>query len=111
MYNGFNYVLAHMFPHTAQYMNPSLSQMGFAHLVRAMCIINNLNVERKKCIFVYFFVLFFQIEEGIKTSLAEDFQYSLQGKAEKVKDAAKKATDLAKKRAGTIYAAYQPEQS
>ncbi|KOX79726.1 Protein preli-like [Melipona quadrifasciata] len=83
MYNGFNYVLAHMFPHTAQYMNPSLSQMGFAHLV----------------------------DEGIKTSLAGDFQYSLQGKAEKVKDAAKKATDLAKKRAGTIYAAYQPEQS
>ncbi|KAK1122574.1 hypothetical protein K0M31_009019 [Melipona bicolor] len=83
MYNGFNYVLAHMFPHTAQYMNPSLSQMGFAHL----------------------------IDEGIKTSLAEDLQHSLQGKAEKVKDAAKKATDLAKKRAGTIYAAYQPEQS
>lgn len=61
MYNGFNYVLAHMFPQTAQYMNPSLSQMGFAHLVRTMCIINNLNVERKKCIFVYFFVLFFRL--------------------------------------------------
>ncbi|XP_017765225.1 PREDICTED: protein preli-like [Eufriesea mexicana] len=85
MYNGFNYVLAHMFPHTAQYMNPTLSQMGFAHLV----------------------------DEGVgtKTSLAEDIQHSLQGKAEKVKDAAKKATDLAKKKAGTVYAAYQPEQS
>ena len=29
MTGGFNYVLAHMFPHTAQYMNPSLSQMGY----------------------------------------------------------------------------------
>ncbi|XP_076302868.1 protein preli-like [Lasioglossum baleicum] len=84
-YNGFNYVLAHMFPHTARYMNPTLSQMGFAHLV----------------------------DEGIgaKTSLAEDIQHSLQGKAEKVKDAAKIAADLAKKKAGTVYAAYQPEQS
>lgn len=85
MYNGFNYVLAHMFPHTAQHMNPTLSQMGFAHLVDEVT--------------------------GIRTNLAEDFQHSLQGKAEKVKDAAKKATDLAKKKAGTIYAAYQSEQS
>ncbi|XP_043600439.1 PRELI domain-containing protein 1, mitochondrial isoform X2 [Bombus pyrosoma] len=85
MYNGFNYVLAHMFPHTAQYMNPTLSQMGFAHLVDEGA--------------------------GARTSLAEDFQQSLQGRAEKVKDAAKKATDLAKKKAGTIYAAYQSEQS
>lgn len=38
MYTGFNYVLAHMFPHTAQYMNPTLSQMGFVHQVRAMHI-------------------------------------------------------------------------
>lgn len=85
MYNGFNFVLAHMFPHTAQYMNPSLSQMGFAHLVDEAA--------------------------AARSSLTEDFQHSLQGKAEKVKDAAKKATDLAKKRAGTIYAAYRPEQS
>lgn len=46
-----------------------------------------------------------------KPSLAEDLQHSLQGKAEKVKDAAKKATDLAKQKAGPIYAAYQPNQS
>ena len=85
MYSGFNYVLAHMFPHTAQYMNPTLAQMGFAHL----------------------------LDEGlgIRSSLAEDFQHSLQGKAEKVKDAAKKATDLAKKKAGPLYAACQPQQS
>ena len=70
-------------------------------------------MSKGKSIYLYIplFFFFFQIDEGIKTSLAGDFQYSLQGKAEKVKDAAKKATDLAKKRAGTIYAAYQPEQS
>ncbi|KZC11094.1 PRELI domain-containing protein 1, mitochondrial [Dufourea novaeangliae] len=85
MYTGFNYVLAHMFPHTAQYMNPTLSQMGFVH----------------------------RLEEGLtgRSSLAEDFQQSLQGRAEKVKDAAKKATDLAKEKAGPLYAAYQPQQS
>lgn len=85
MYTGFNYVLAHMFPHTAQYMNPSLAQMGFAHL----------------------------LEEGFggRSSLAEDFQQSLQGGAEKMKDAAKKATDLAKKKAVPLYAACQPQQS
>ncbi|XP_076631313.1 preli-like [Colletes latitarsis] len=83
MYTGFNYVLAHMFPHTAQYMNPSLSQMGFIH----------------------------RLDEGIRSTLAEDFQHSFQGKAEKVKDAAKKATDLAKKKAGPLYAACQPQQS
>ncbi|XP_076164734.1 preli-like [Ptiloglossa arizonensis] len=83
MYTGFNYVLAHMFPHTAQYMNPTLSQMGFVH----------------------------QLDEGTRSTLAEDFHQSLQGKAEKVKDAAKKATDLAKKKAGPIYAACQPQQS
>ncbi|XP_053976914.1 protein preli-like [Hylaeus volcanicus] len=83
MYNGFNYVLAHMFPHTAQYMNPTLAQMGFAH----------------------------RHDEGIRSTLAEDFQQSFQGKAEKVKDAAKKATDLAKKKAGPLYAACQPQQS
>ncbi|XP_076242125.1 preli-like [Calliopsis andreniformis] len=83
MYTGFNYVLAHMFPHTAQYMNPSLAQMGFAHL----------------------------LEEGAgaRSTLAEDFQHSLQGKAEKMKDAAKKATDLAKKKAGPLYVACQPQ--
>ncbi|XP_043265714.1 PRELI domain-containing protein 1, mitochondrial [Colletes gigas] len=83
MYTGFNYVLAHMFPQTAQYMNPSLSQMGFIH----------------------------RLDEGIRSTLAEDFQHSFQGKAEKVKDAAKKATDLAKKKAGPLYVACQPQQS
>ena len=34
MSNGFNYVLAHMFPQTAQFMNPNLSQMGFSDKVR-----------------------------------------------------------------------------
>jgi len=33
-------------------------------------------------------------------------QHSLQGKAEKVKDAAKEGTDLAKEEARTIYVAY-----
>ncbi|XP_029052783.1 PRELI domain-containing protein 1, mitochondrial [Osmia bicornis bicornis] len=74
MYTGFNYVLAHMFPHTAQHMNP---QMGIAHRLDEAA--------------------------GAKASLAEGFQTSLQGKAEKVKDAAKKAKDLAKEKAGTIY--------
>ncbi|XP_031847342.2 preli-like [Nomia melanderi] len=85
MHAGFNYVLAHLFPQTAQYMNPTLSQMGF--------------VQR--------------LDDGVanRSSLAEDFQHSLQGKAEKVKDAAKKATDLAKKKAGPLYAACQPQQS
>ncbi|XP_017889837.1 PRELI domain-containing protein 1, mitochondrial [Ceratina calcarata] len=85
MVNGFNYVLACMFPHTAQHMNPNLSQMGFAHLVDEVA--------------------------GLRNILAEDFQQSLHGRAEKVKDAAKKATDLAKEKAGTIYAAYRSEQS
>ncbi|XP_076295057.1 preli-like [Lasioglossum baleicum] len=85
MYAGFNYVLAHMYPHTAQHMNPTLSQMGFVH----------------------------RLDDGTasRSRLAEDFQHSLQGKAEKVKDVAKKATDLAKKKAGPIYAACQPQQS
>lgn len=85
MYTGFNYVLAHMYPHTAQHMNPTLSQMGFVHL----------------------------LDDGTasRSRLAEDFQHSLQGRAEKVKDVAKKATDLAKKKAGPIYAACQPQQS
>jgi hypothetical protein len=34
MSNGFNYVLAHMFPNTAKSMNPNLSQMGFSDKVR-----------------------------------------------------------------------------
>jgi len=39
----------------------------------------------------------------MKLSLAGNLQHSFQGKAEKVKDAAKKDTDLAKQRARTIY--------
>lgn len=110
MYNGFNYVLAHMFPHTAQYMNPTLSQMGFAHLVRTPYIIQ---ASKGKNLYLHVSFFLFQVDEGAgaRTSLAEDFQHSLQGRAEKVKDAAKKAKDLAKKKAGTIYAAYQSEQS
>ncbi|XP_050595261.1 PRELI domain-containing protein 1, mitochondrial isoform X1 [Bombus affinis] len=110
MYNGFNYVLAHMFPHTAQYMNPTLSQMGFAHLVRTTYIIQ---ASKGKNLYLHVSFFLFKVDEGAgaRTSLAEDFQHSLQGRAEKVKDAAKKATDLAKKKAGTIYAAYQSEQS
>lgn len=78
MYTGFNYVLAHMFPHTAQYMNPTLSQMGFVH----------------------------HLDETVsaKSSLAEDLQTSLQDKAEKVRDVAKKAKNLAKDKAGSMYA-------
>lgn len=38
---------------------------------------------------------------------AEDFQHSLHDKAEKMKDAAKKATDLAKQKAGPIYVTNQ----
>lgn len=34
MTGGFNYVLAHMFPSTAQFMNPNLVQMGFMSNVR-----------------------------------------------------------------------------
>lgn len=33
MSNGFNYVLAHMFPSTARFMNPNLAQMGFTDKV------------------------------------------------------------------------------
>ncbi|XP_043283523.1 PRELI domain-containing protein 1, mitochondrial isoform X2 [Venturia canescens] len=85
MTGGFNYVLAHMFPSTAAYMNPTLSQMGF-----------------------------FDQDELSMVKLshaAEDLQHSLHDKAEKMKDAAKKATDLAKKKAGPMYAACQPNQS
>ncbi|XP_015610443.1 protein preli-like [Cephus cinctus] len=86
MSGGFNYVLAHMFPTTAQYMNPNLSQMGFAD----------------------------RMGEPSMTKLshaAEDLQHSFHDKAEKMKDAAKKATDLAKKNAGPVYVACQPNQS
>nr|XP_033342888.1 PRELI domain-containing protein 1, mitochondrial [Megalopta genalis]XP_033342897.1 PRELI domain-containing protein 1, mitochondrial [Megalopta genalis]XP_033342906.1 PRELI domain-containing protein 1, mitochondrial [Megalopta genalis]XP_033342916.1 PRELI domain-containing protein 1, mitochondrial [Megalopta genalis]XP_033342925.1 PRELI domain-containing protein 1, mitochondrial [Megalopta genalis]XP_033342933.1 PRELI domain-containing protein 1, mitochondrial [Megalopta genalis]XP_03334294 len=85
MFDGFEYVLVNMFPHTAQHMNPTVSQMGIVH----------------------------RHDDGAanKSSLAGDLQHSLQGKAEKVKDVAKKATDLAKKKAGPFYAAYQPQQS
>lgn len=34
MAGGFNYVLAHMFPGTAEYMSPNLVQMGYADKVR-----------------------------------------------------------------------------
>lgn len=81
-YNGFNYVLAHMFPQTAQFMNPSLSQMGFGQRLDE--------------------------SSGVRHRLAEDLQHSLHDKAEKMKDAAKKATDLAKTKAGPIYVACQP---
>ncbi|XP_058797718.1 protein preli-like [Phymastichus coffea] len=82
MSNGFNYVLANMFPQTAQFMNPNLYQMGFNDKAGEPSMIR-------------------------LTHAAEDFQHSLQDKAEKMKDAAKKATDLAKQKAGPIYVANQ----
>lgn len=91
MSEGFNYVLANMFPQTTQFINPQPAQMSFS-------------MQASHSI----------VDDGIaqaKPSLAEDLQHSLQGKAEKVKDAAKKATDLAKQKAGPIYAACQPNQS
>jgi len=90
MSEGFNYVLANMFPHATQFLNPKLSQTSFS--VQAGHSTADDGVT-------------------IKPSLAEDLQHSLQGKAEKVKDAAKKATDLAKEKARPIYAACQPNQS
>ncbi|KAF7995068.1 hypothetical protein HCN44_004540 [Aphidius gifuensis] len=86
MTGGFNYVLAHMFPSTAQLMNPNLAQMGF------MDIIDEPSMAKF-------------------THAAEDLQHSLHDRAEKMKDAAIKATDLAKKKAGPMYAACQPNQS
>ncbi|XP_015116261.1 PRELI domain-containing protein 1, mitochondrial [Diachasma alloeum] len=86
MSGGFNYVLAHMFPSTAQHMSPTLAQMGFA----------NYDDEPSMTKFSH---------------AAEDLQHSLHDKAEKMKDAAKKATDLAKKKAGPMYVACQPNQS
>jgi len=90
MSEGFNYVLANMFPHTAQFLNPKLTQTSFS-------------MQAGHSI----------ADDGVTTkpSLAEDLHHSLQGKAEKVKDAAKKATDLAKEKARPIYAACQPNQS
>ncbi|XP_063987030.1 PRELI domain-containing protein 1, mitochondrial [Diachasmimorpha longicaudata] len=85
MSGGFNYVLAHMFPGTAQQMSPTLAQMGFTS--------------------------YDEPSMAKFTHAAEDLQHSLHDKAEKVKDAAKKATDLAKKRAGPMYVACQPNQS
>ncbi|OXU26527.1 hypothetical protein TSAR_011787 [Trichomalopsis sarcophagae] len=82
MSNGFNYVLAHMFPSTARFMNPNLVQMGFSERVDEPSMIR-------------------------LTHAAEDFQHSLHDKAEKMKDAAKKATDLAKQKAGPIYVTNQ----
>jgi len=89
MAEGFNYVLTNMFPRTAQFINPKLSQMSFSMQAGH------------------------STEDAVTTkpSLAEDLQHSLQGKAEKVKDAAKKGKDLAKQKARTIYVAYQPNQS
>ncbi|XP_012250789.1 PRELI domain-containing protein 1, mitochondrial [Athalia rosae] len=86
MTGGFNYVLAHMFPGTAEYMNPTLMQMGY--------------VEKSE-----------QPSITKLTHAAEDIQHSFQDKAEKMKDAAKKATDLAKQKAGPMYASCQPSQS
>ncbi|KAG7200681.1 hypothetical protein KM043_001234 [Ampulex compressa] len=83
MSGGFNYVLAHMFPNTARFMNPTLAQMGFAYKVDDTV--------------------------GLKTSITEDIQHSLQNKAEKVKDAAKKARELAQTKAAPIYVACQNE--
>lgn len=91
MSEGFNYVLTNMFPQRAQFINPQLPQTNFS-----MQAVHSI------------------ADDGIiqsKPSLAEDLQHSLQGKAEKVKDAAKKAKDLAKQKAGPIYAAYQSNQS
>lgn len=66
---GFNYVLAHMFPHSAQlassYANHQMDDSSTT-----------------------------------KSTLAEELQHSIQDKAEKVKDAAKKATNLAKQKTG-----------
>ena len=45
------------------------------------------------------------------TNAAEGLQHSFQEKAEKMKDAAKKATDLAKQKTEPMYAAYQSNQS
>lgn len=57
-------------------------------------------------------LIMIQVEDtSNKPTLAEDLHHSLQGKAGKMKDAAKKATDLAKKKAGPMYAACQPQQS
>lgn len=91
MSEGFNYVLANMFPQAAQFLNPKVSQANFSMQAGHSSM----------------------TDDGvtIKPSLAEDLQHSLQGKAEKMKDAAKKATDLAKQKAGPIYAAYQSNQS
>ncbi|EFN89762.1 PRELI domain-containing protein 1, mitochondrial [Harpegnathos saltator] len=91
MSEGFNYVLTNMFPQRAQFINPQLIQTSFS-------------MQPGHSI----------VDDGItqtKQSLAGDLQHSLQGKAEKVKDAAKKATDLAKQKAGPIYVAYQSNQS
>lgn len=88
MSEGFNYVLANMFPHTAQLINPNLSQTSFSMQAGH----NN-------------------TDDGAKSSITGDLQQSLQGKAEKMKDAAKKATDLAKQKAGPLYAACQSNQS
>lgn len=91
MAEGFNYVLANLFPQTTQFINPKLSQAAFTVQAGHSSAMDD--------------------GLAIKPSLAEDLQHSLQGKAEKVKDAAKKATDLAKQKAGPIYAAYQSNQS
>lgn len=78
MSSGFNYVLEHMFPHTAQYMKPALAHMNFADRIEQPVI-------------------------SKVTHAAEDLQNTLHDKAEKMKDAAKKATDLAKQKSGQLY--------
>lgn len=89
MYGGFNYVLAQMFPHTAQLMNPPLQSI-------------------------------IQLESGVTVTatdssmskLAQAAEHSLHEKAERVKEVAKKASDLAKKTARPMYAAcHQSDQA
>lgn len=83
--HGFNYVLAHMYPQNVQFMNPTLAQMGFANIA-----IDGMTQ---------------------KTSITTGLHNSLHDKAEKMKDAAKKATDIAKNRATPIYAACESNKS
>lgn len=50
MSNGFNYVLAHMFPQTAQFMNPNLFQMGFNDKVEIQLVHHLLFLKKLFCI-------------------------------------------------------------
>ncbi|XP_043464864.1 protein preli-like [Leptopilina heterotoma] len=79
MSSGFNYVLEHMFPYTAAHcMKPNLSHMNFVDRIEQPVI-------------------------SKVTHAAEDLQNSLHDKAEKMKGAAKKATDLAKQKSSQLY--------